>query len=212
MDTQEILFQKTPVDTTTPVTPATFVTPTNDIARITIFDNLPKTCKRPVKITPNPKFVPLRITMSGPVPYRSKKTIPWNYGGEIFYHGIKQIESVQDNSDDETLDIGNIEGMSKITHSGRIFSLEIAPPRAFFGPSRVSVPVKSFVQSLIIEEIDVPEARPSDDTSNKGKGILEAHVRMKAQTVVIPETSKKEMDEILRIIKISDYDVVEQLG
>ena len=94
MDTQEILFQKTPVDTTTPVTPATFITPTNDIAIITISDNLPKACKWPVKITPDPKFVPLKITMPGPVPYKSNKTIPWNYGGEIFYHGVKQIESV----------------------------------------------------------------------------------------------------------------------
>ena len=30
--------------------------------------------------------------------------------------------------------------------------------------------------------------------------------------MVIPETSKKEMDEILKIIKKSDYDVVEKLG
>ena len=97
MDTQEILFQKTLVDTFTPITPATFVTSTNDIAIITISDNLPKACKRPVKIMPDPKFVPLKITVPGPVPYQSNKTIPWNYGGEIFYHGIKQIESVQEN-------------------------------------------------------------------------------------------------------------------
>ena len=30
--------------------------------------------------------------------------------------------------------------------------------------------------------------------------------------MTIPETSKKEMEEILKIIKRSDYDVVEQLG
>ena len=34
----------------------------------------------------------------------------------------------------------------------------------------------------------------------------------KAQSLVIPETSQKEMEEILRIIKKSDFDVVEQLG
>ena len=78
IDTQEILFQKTPVATITHVTPVTFVTPINDIAIITISDNLSKTCKRPVKITPDPKFVPLKITMSGPIPYKSNKTIPWN--------------------------------------------------------------------------------------------------------------------------------------
>ena len=78
MDTQEILFQKTPVATITPVTP---VTPINDIAIITISYNLSKACKRPIKITPDPKFVPLKITMSGPIPYKSNKKIPWNYGG-----------------------------------------------------------------------------------------------------------------------------------
>ena len=89
--------------------------------------------------------------MPGPIPYKSNKMIPWNYGGEIFYHGIKQIESVQENSDDETPDIGNIAGTSKITRSERIFSLEIAPPQAVFGPSRVFVLVKPYVQSPIIE-------------------------------------------------------------
>ena len=95
---------------------------------------------------PDLKFIPLKITMSGPIPYKSNKTIPWNYEGEIFYHGIKQIEPVQENSDDETHDIGNIAGISKITRSGRIFSPEIAPPRAVFGPSKASVPVKPYVQ------------------------------------------------------------------
>ena len=33
-------------------------------------------------------------------------------------------------------------------------------------------------------------------------------VRMMAQSLTIPETSNKEMEEILKIIKRSDYDVV----
>ena len=74
------------------------------------------------------------------------------------------------------------------------------------------MPLKPSVQNPVIEEIDAPEARPSDVTTNKGKGIQEAPVRTKAQTVVIPETTQKEMEEILKIIKKSDYDVVEQLG
>ena len=74
------------------------------------------------------------------------------------------------------------------------------------------MPVKPYVQSPIIEELDAPEARPSVVTTDKGKGIQEAPVRMKAQTVVIPETTQKEIEEILKIINKSDYDVVEQLG
>ena len=61
MDTQEILLQKTPVDT---FTPAAFVTSTNDIAIITISDNLTKACKRPVKITPDPKVLQWMVVLS----------------------------------------------------------------------------------------------------------------------------------------------------
>ena len=69
MDNQEILFQKIPVTPITPITHVTLVTPINDVAIITISDNLPKVCKRPVKIKPDPKFVPLKITMSGATLY-----------------------------------------------------------------------------------------------------------------------------------------------
>ena len=81
MDNQEILFEKTPI------TP----TPVNDVSIITISTNLSKVSKRPVKITSAPKTVPLKITMLGPVLYKSDKSISWNYGGEIYYHDIKQI-------------------------------------------------------------------------------------------------------------------------
>ena len=53
---------------------------------------------------------------------------------------------------------------------------------------------------------------PTSTAENKGKNIQEELVRTKAQSLAIPETSKKEMEEILRIIKKNDYDVVEQLG
>ena len=106
--------------------------------------------------------------MPGPIQYKSNKTIPWNYGGEIFYHGVKQIESAEENSDEEIPDVGNIAGTSKITRSGRIFSPEISPPRAVFGPSSAPMPVKIYVRSSVIEEIDTPEVVPVAD---KGKGI-----------------------------------------
>ena len=68
------------------------------------------------------------------------------------------------------------------------------------------------MQGPVIEELDTPVVKPAAETTNKGKGILEVPVKMKAHAVVIPETTPKEMDEILKIIRKSDYDVVEQLG
>src|ERR1044072_8256189 len=44
----------------------------------------------PMKIAPTPRVDPLIITSPGPVPYSSDKAIPWNYGVEVYYHGVKQ--------------------------------------------------------------------------------------------------------------------------
>ena len=64
----------------------------------------------------------------------------------------------------------------------------------------------------MIEEVETPMVVPSAAANDKGNGIQEELVRTRAQPLVIPETSKKEMEEILKIIKKSDYDIVEQLG
>ena len=52
--------------------------------------------------------------MPGPVPYKSDKSIPWNYDGEIYYHGVKQIEITEESSDEETTDIGNVAVREKL--------------------------------------------------------------------------------------------------
>ena len=123
--------------------------------------------------------------MLGPIPYKSNKSIPWKYGGEIFYHGIKQIESTEESSDEETSDFGNITGMSKITHSGWIFSPETAPPKAIFRPSATPkvthVPVNISARTPIIEEVVTPVVIPSAAADDRGKGIQEEPVRKRAQ-------------------------------
>ena len=133
--------------------------------------------------------------MPGPVPYKSDRSVPWNYGGEIYYHGIKQIESTEESSDEETSDIGNIAGTSKITRSGRIFSPEIAPPKAIFGPSAspevTLVPVDISARTPVIEEVITPMVVPYVAADNRGKGMQEEPVRKRAQPSIIPETSKK---------------------
>ena len=81
IDNKEILFETTSVPTVS----------YNDVSIVTISANSSRvSTKRPVRITSAPKAAPLIITMPGPVPYTSDKTIPWNYGGDVYYHGIKQ--------------------------------------------------------------------------------------------------------------------------
>src|ERR1044072_2786414 len=41
-------------------------------------------------VDPVPRVAPLIITSPRPVPYSSEKAIPWNYGAEVYYHGVKQ--------------------------------------------------------------------------------------------------------------------------
>ena len=159
--------------------------------------------------------------MPGPVPYESDKTVSWNYGGDIYYHGIKQdgLAAEEINSEEEEdSDIINIVGTSKITRNGRIFSPEISPPKAVFGPVVVpkvtSIPIIISASAPTGKNDTVPAVIPTNTSivEPRGKSIQEEPVRTKAQPLTIPETSKKEMEEILRIIKKSDYDVVEQLG
>ena len=155
--------------------------------------------------------------MSGPVLYESDKTMPWNYDGDIYYHGIKQdrLAAKEISSKEEDSDISNISGTSKITRRGRIFSPEIAHPKAVFGPVDVpkvtSIPIIISASAPNDKDDTIPAFIPTNTSTSEtqGKNIQEEHVRTKAQLLTIPEASKKEMEDILRIIKKRDYDVVE---
>ena len=97
-----------------------------------------------------PKVAPLIITMHGPVPYLSDKTVPCNYGGDVHYHGIEQDWPVAEDSsyEKDNSDISNIAGTIKITRSRRIFSPEIAPLKAVSGPVIIPVVVSPLVPQL----------------------------------------------------------------
>ena len=136
----------------------------------------------------------------------------WNYGGDIYYHGIKQdgLAAEEMSSVEEDSDISNIAGTNKITRSGRIFSPKIAPPKAVFRPVAVpkvtSIPMTISASPPTGKDDTTPVVIPTNTSTAdvRGKGIQEEHVRTKAQPLTIHETSKKEMEEILRIIKKSD--------
>ena len=138
--------------------------------------------------------------------------VPWNYGGEIYYHGVKQIEQTieEESSEEDNPDISNIAGTRKITRSGRVFSPDIAPPTTVFGP----MVIPKITPTPVIVPTDKDNTIPilTSAAENIGKNVQEEPVLTKAQSLVIPESSKREMEEIPRIIKKSDYDVVGQLG
>ena len=59
-------------------------------------------------------MAPLIITTPGPIPYSFDKVVPWNYGAEVYYHGVKQEPWITENEDPE---ITNIVETSKVTRT-----------------------------------------------------------------------------------------------
>ena len=95
-----------------------------DVAIITISANPSKVSSRkPVRVTSVPRVAPLIITVPGPIPYTSDKAVPWHYGADAYYHGVKQDLKIEE----ADADVSNIVGASKVTRSGRLFSPEISP-------------------------------------------------------------------------------------
>ena len=92
-----------------------------------------------------------------------------------------------------------------------MFSLEIAPLKTVTGP--VIIPAFIHVDTTTTIPMVTPTDTPiTESPETRAEGILVEPVRKKAQSVSIPETSKKEMEEIMKIINRSDYNIVEQLG
>ena len=130
------------------------------------------------------------ITTLGPIPYSSDKAVPWNYGVEVYYHGIKQDSWI---NEDKTDDVTNIAGSSKVTRTGRIFYPNISPLTTTTTPD-----------CIIMD-------KPSTDTRGKLKMIEPAGIEAPAKDIIAEESSTQEMEEILKIIRKSDYKIVEQL-
>ena len=107
-----------------------------DVSIITI-SNTPIriTSGGPIRIPAEPRVAPLITTTPGPVPYSSDKVVPWNYGAEVYYHGVKQEPWINESED---LEITNIAGTSKVTRTGRVFSPEISPPTTTTTPIHIT--------------------------------------------------------------------------
>ena len=87
IDNHEILFEKIP-------TIKSLTNKAEDLSIITISNKpfrIPS--KDPIRISNGP-------TIAEPIPYFSNKAIPWNYGAEVYYHGIKQDSWINENARD----------------------------------------------------------------------------------------------------------------
>ena len=109
IDSHKILFEKTLSVKSLPESipqDVSIITISNTPIRITF--------KGPIRIHAEPRVAPLIITTPGPVPYSSDKAVPWNYGEEVYYHGVKQEPWIIENEEHE---VTNIAGTSKVTRT-----------------------------------------------------------------------------------------------
>ena len=100
-------------------------------------------------------------------------------------------------------DINNIVGTNKVTQSGRVFSPEISP-------KTVSNPVVIPSVFPATTPILTPVVIPADESfGTRGKEVVGEPARTEAPRKIVLASSKQEMEEILKITKKSDSNVVE---
>ncbi|XP_058775542.1 uncharacterized protein LOC131649801 [Vicia villosa] len=139
----------------------------------------------PVNIPYEEQPATLMITVPGPVPYESEKAIPWHYGSDVYYYGTKKGDgpSKEKFVEAAVANADNFAGTGRITRSGRVFSPQ---------------PVQNNADAL---------------AKAKGKQVVTDVQNSPIQNGAPDNTvSSKDVEELLRIIKKSDYKVVEQLG
>jgi hypothetical protein len=125
----------------------------------------------------------LIIKPAGLVPYSSEKAVPYRYNAVAVENG-KEV-SLPSSS------VVNIVDVSGLTRSGRVFS---APPKPQINADFVERPIGNVVNS------------PNPTLAVKPSSVL------KTPTSVGPSGNEKEdCDEMLRLIKKSEYNVVDQL-
>ncbi|KAI5411788.1 hypothetical protein KIW84_056743 [Lathyrus oleraceus] len=126
----------------------------------------------------------LIIKPAGPVPYSSDKAIPFRYN-DVSVEDGKEVPLPSPS-------VVNIADISGLTRSGRVFS---APPKPQAVADSVERPVGNAVNSPNPAPIAKPSSVQKTPTSSVGPS----------------GTVNEDCDEMLRLIKKSEYNVVDQL-
>jgi hypothetical protein len=152
-----------------------------DVSTITIYFD-------PVDLSTLADAAPVTITVPGPIPYDKDDVVPWHYGGEVYCNGEKQEDQAAGETTVSKVD--NV-GPNGFTRSGRLFA---------------------------------PDTLRGGEGEKEKKDKAEALARAKGKQVVsegtpvvtpAPGGSEKVLDdeaeEFLRIIKKSEYKLVDHL-
>ncbi|XP_050914950.1 uncharacterized protein LOC127129883 [Lathyrus oleraceus] len=152
-----------------------------DISTITIYFD-------PVHLSVPVDEVPITITVPGPIPYESDGAVPWDFGGDVYCNGKKKEDQA---AVDTTVSKVDNAGLSGFTRSGRLFA-----PNTLRGGD------------VEKEQRDKAEAL----ARAKGKQVVNEATPRSAQAPVEPESEfDAEAEEFLRIIKKSEYKLIDHL-
>ncbi|XP_058784373.1 uncharacterized protein LOC131659162 [Vicia villosa] len=139
----------------------------------------------PVGIPYEEQPAALMITVLGPIPYESEKVVPWHYGSDVYYYGTKEEgdPSKKKFVEAAVANTDNFAGTGRITRSGRVFSPQLVQKDA-------DALAKAKGKQAVTDVQNSPTQNGAPDN----------------------DVSSKDVEELLRIIRKSDYKVVEQLG
>ncbi|XP_058774882.1 uncharacterized protein LOC131649152, partial [Vicia villosa] len=126
-------------------------------------------------------IAPLIICLPGPVPYNSDKAVPYNYNATMIKDG-QEVPLPTLSS------VENIADVSRVTRSGRVYTP--LPPKQPVAPATGQNPVNTPVGN----PVEIPVSNTNTD------------VGQSSGTNVNPD-----FDEILKLIKRSEYKIVDQL-
>ncbi|XP_058774254.1 uncharacterized protein LOC131648520 [Vicia villosa] len=139
----------------------------------------------PVSIPYEEQPAALMITVPGPIPYESEKAVPWHYGSDVYYYGTREESepSKEKLVKASVANTDNFAGTGRITRSGRMFSPQ---------------PIQNNADAL---------------AKAKGKKVVTDVQNPPIQNgAPYSAVSSQDVEELLRIIRKSDYKVVEQLA
>ncbi|XP_050889212.1 uncharacterized protein LOC127094416 [Lathyrus oleraceus] len=141
----------------------------------------------PANIPAPTRPIPLKIMLSGLIPYSSKSVVPSHYGSDVYHHGVNQEGKLSEDkpSEDASLNVDNFSGTGRTTRCGRIYS-----------PQNAQNNVDALAKS-------------------KGKQVVgdnSEFVPVNALNVMPGTSSSQEIEELLRLIRKSDYKVIDHLS
>ncbi|XP_050877617.1 uncharacterized protein LOC127081402 [Lathyrus oleraceus] len=134
------------------------------------------------------RSTPLTITLLGLIPYSSKSVVPWHYGSDVYYHGVNQEGKPFEEkpSDDESLNVDNFVGTGRITRSGRVYS----PQNGQDNADALAKAKGKQVMGDNLEYVPVNALKPN---------------------AIHGTSSSEEVEELLRLIRKSDYKVIDHM-